>query len=230
MWLIDSSVGRKVVMSVTGTALILFLTFHGAMNCVALISGEAYNAVCEFLGANWYALVGTVGLAALVLIHFLYAFILEIRNIKAVGGLKRYSRQSRPQNVEWASQNMLVLGIIVILGLALHLTHFWANMQLQEIIGSEAVIDGKTISPTDGAALIAYTFGKTPNAILYIVWLGAIWLHLSHGFWSAMQTLGWNNQIWLNRWKTIGIICVTFIVLMFVAVVVAFWAKANILA
>ena len=56
-----SSVGRKVVMSVTGIALILFLTFHMAMNLVALVSANGYNMVCEFLGANWYALVATVG-------------------------------------------------------------------------------------------------------------------------------------------------------------------------
>lgn len=57
MWLCNSSIGRKVVMSVTGIALILFLTFHMSMNVVALFSGDAYNMVCEFLGANWYALV-----------------------------------------------------------------------------------------------------------------------------------------------------------------------------
>ena len=74
MWLSNSSVGRKVVMSVTGIALILFLTFHMAMNLVALVSANGYNMVCEFLGANWYALVATVGLAALSLIHILYAF------------------------------------------------------------------------------------------------------------------------------------------------------------
>ena len=56
-------------MSVTGIALILFLTFHMSMNMVALFSGEAYNMVCEFLGANWYALVATVGLAALFIVH-----------------------------------------------------------------------------------------------------------------------------------------------------------------
>ena len=55
MWLINSSIGRKVVMSVTGIALILFLTFHGCMNMVALFSEEGYNMICEFLGANWYA-------------------------------------------------------------------------------------------------------------------------------------------------------------------------------
>ena len=57
MWLINSSIGRKVVMSVTGIALILFLTFHGCMNMVALFSEEGYNMICEFLGANWYAVV-----------------------------------------------------------------------------------------------------------------------------------------------------------------------------
>ena len=78
MWLIDSSIGRKVVMSVSGAALILFLTFHMAMNCVALISGEAYNVICEFLGANSYALVGTAGLAVLMFLHFVFAFWLTI--------------------------------------------------------------------------------------------------------------------------------------------------------
>ena len=69
MWLINSSIGRKVVMSVTGIALILFLTFHGCMNVVALFSEEGYNMICEFLGANWYAVVATLGLAALAVIH-----------------------------------------------------------------------------------------------------------------------------------------------------------------
>ena len=55
MWLINSSIGKKVIMSVTGLALVLFLTFHACMNVVALISGDAYNLICEFLGANWYA-------------------------------------------------------------------------------------------------------------------------------------------------------------------------------
>ena len=85
MWLINSSIGRKVVMSVTGIALILFLTFHCAMNLVALFSEEGYNMICEFLGANWYAVVATLGLAALAVIHIVYAFILTAQNRKARG-------------------------------------------------------------------------------------------------------------------------------------------------
>ena len=225
MWLIDSSIGRKVVMSVSGGALILFLTFHMAMNCVALISGDAYNAVCEFLGANWYALVGTVGLAFLVLVHFVYAFILTVQNMKARGAQK-YAVTKRPKSVEWASQNMLALGIIVVLGLGLHLANFWSKMQLQEILGSQAIVNGVAVSPTDGAALIEYTFSQWYFVVAYVVWLAALWFHLSHGFWSALQTLGWNGKTWQNRWQVIGNIYVTLVILGFLAVVLTFFFKS----
>ena len=90
MWLSNSSIGRKVVMSVTGIALVLFLTFHMAMNLVALFSEDAYNMICEFLGANWYALVATAGLAALFVIHIIYAFWLTMQN-RAARGSERYA-------------------------------------------------------------------------------------------------------------------------------------------
>ena len=79
MWLINSSIGRKVIMSVTGMALILFMTFHCCMNLVALFSGEAYNMICELLGANWYAVAATAGLGALAVCHIVYAFSLQRR-------------------------------------------------------------------------------------------------------------------------------------------------------
>ena len=134
MWLFKSSVGRKVVMSVTGLFLILFLTFHALMNAVAVFSLDAYEAVCEFLGANWYALLGTAVLAAGFVIHIIYAFWLTLQNRSARGN-DRYAVTARPKSVEWASQNMLVLGIIVLCFLVLHLYHFWAKMQLPEIMG-----------------------------------------------------------------------------------------------
>ena len=57
MWLIDSSIGRKLVMSITGVFLVLFLLFHSIMNIVVIISPEGYNTICATLGANWYAIV-----------------------------------------------------------------------------------------------------------------------------------------------------------------------------
>ena len=101
MWLSNSSIGRKVVMSITGLFLVLFLTFHMCMNLVALISPAGDNAVCQFLGANWYALAGTVILAAGAVLHIVYAFWLTLQNRKARGN-DRYLVNTRPQTVEWA--------------------------------------------------------------------------------------------------------------------------------
>lgn len=216
MWLINSSIGRKVVMSVSGVALILFLTFHCAMNVVALFSGEAYNKICEALGANWYAIVATLALAALAVIHIVYAFILTAQNRRARGS-ERYAVTTTPEKVEWASQNMLVLGIIVLLGLLLHLFNFWYNMMFAEIIGRSAAY-----LPSEGFQYIEDTFSNPVYVVLYVVWLVAIWFHLSHGFWSAMQTLGINGKVWFCRWRVIGLVYVTILMLCFLAVVLAF--------
>ncbi len=222
MWLSKSSVGRKVVMSVTGASLVLFLLFHMAMNLVAIINVDGYNEICEFLGANWYALVGTAGLAFLVVVHFIYAFILTFQNRNARGS-QRYAVSERPKGVSWASQNMLALGIIVVLGLGLHLFNFWAKMQMPEVLEKMGMdVAEETLAyATNGSYYIAKTFSCPVYVILYVIWLAALWFHLTHGFWSAMQTLGVNNKVWYARWKTIGNVVVTLIILGFLAVVIA---------
>lgn len=212
-WLTNSSIGRKVVMSVTGACLVLFLLFHGAMNLVAIVSEDGYNAICEFLGANWYALVGTLGLAFLAVVHICYAFVLTVQNYRA-RGRERYAVTDRQAQVEWASKNMLVLGFIIVCGLALHLCNFWAKMQLVEILGRE---------PESGVVLIKYTFSQWYYVVLYLLWLAALWFHLTHGVWSALHTLGWNNDVWMPRIKCIGNIVATLVVLMFAAVVVYYF-------
>lgn len=164
MWLIKSSIGRKVVMSVTGIALVLFLTFHACMNVAAFFSGEAYNTICELLGANWYAVAATVALTALVAIHFVYAFILTMQNRSARGN-NRYAVTDRPKKVEWASQNMLVLGLIVILGLLLHLFNFWYNMMFAEL----------TASPWLTTLLMVWLTFRTHSPIL------CTWCSISYG-------------------------------------------------
>ena len=217
MWLINSSIGRKVVMSVTGLALILFLTFHCCMNIVALFSGDAYNTICELLGANWYAVAATIGLAALAVFHIVYAFILTAQNRRARGS-ERYAVTDTPAKVEWASQNMLVLGIIILLGLCLHLFNFWYNMMFAELFH----IADPLGDPADGFGYIQLTFSNPVFVVLYVIWIVAIWFHLSHGFWSAIQTLGWNGKTWFCRWKMIGLVYVTLLMLGFLVVVLAF--------
>lgn len=216
MWLIDSSIGRKLVMSITGLFLILFLIFHMSMNLVAIISGDAYNTICGLLGSNWYAVAGTMVLAAGVVLHLVFATILTLRNQKARGE-QSYSTSVKPAKVEWASQNMFVLGLIVIIGLVVHLTHFWAKMMLPELMGAAEAYEGQF---TDGAALIQATFANPVICLIYLVWFAALWFHLTHGFWSAFQTIGWDGKTWFCRLKVIANIVASLIFLGFAAVVV----------
>ena len=219
-FLCNSSLGKKLVMSVTGCCLVLFLLFHMSMNLVALVSAEAYNMVCAFLGANWYAVAATVALGAMVVLHFVYALILTVNNYKARGN-QRYAVTVNEPGVDWASKNMLLLGFIVVVGLLLHLAHFWSKMMFVELLGHHQNALG--LSPTDGAALIEFTFSKWYNVVLYIVWLAGLWLHLNHGVWSMFQTVGWANDTWYPRLKCASKVVSTLVVVGFMAVVVAFY-------
>ena len=208
-------------MSVTGCFLVLFILFHMSMNVTAILSPEAYNTICELLGANWYALAGTAVLAAGVVIHFIYAVILTL---KTTAHAARSVTPSREPGVTWASKNMLVLGVIVLLGLLLHLYNFWAKMQLVEILGGHTNSLG--FGAADGASLIAYTFSQWYYVVLYLVWFAALWFHLTHGVWSMFQTVGWANDTWYPRLKCIANIVATIIFLGFAAVVVVYFIKS----
>ena len=221
-FLTNSSLGRKLVMSISGCFLVLFILFHMSMNVVAIISGDAYNMICGFLGANWYALVATVVLAGGVFVHFAYAFWLTWQNRQARGNV-RYAKTVTEKGVAWASKNMLVLGIIVILGLLLHLTHFWSKMQLVELLGHHENSLG--LAPTDGAALIQHVFSQWYNVALYLLWFAALWFHLTHGVWSMLQTVGWANDKWYPRLKCLSGIVATLIFVGFAAVAVWFYVQ-----
>ena len=209
-------------MSVSGLFLVLFLLFHMSMNLAAVFSTEAYNAICEFLGANWYALAGTLILAAGVVVHLVYATVLTLHN-RSSRGSQRYAMTAEPEGVTWASRNMYVLGIIIVLGLLLHLYNFWYNMQFAEIIGNHEL---GPFPPADGAAYIAALFSSPVYCIIYLVWFAAIWFHLTHGFWSASHTIGWDNQTWLPRLKRIANVVATIVFLCFALVVIVFYLRS----
>lgn len=223
-WLFKSSIGRKFIMAITGMALVLFLTFHASMNVVALFSAEAYNGICEFLGSNWYAVAATIILAILVLLHFVMAFHLVIWNLQARGP-EPYAVRTKPDDVEWSSQNMFTLGTVVILGLALHLYNFWANMMFAELADTadaDLATNGIYHIINTFHGIGEHTISGYVYTILYLVWLSALWLHLNHGIWSAMQTMGLNNKTWYPRLKAISTVYTTIIILMFAAVAALF--------
>ena len=205
----------------------LFLIVHGCMNLAVVFSEEVYNTICHLLGANWYALIGTLGLAFLVVLHFCYGIYLTIQN-RAARGNDRYAVTGKKEGVEWESENMLVLGFCVLGFLVLHLYNFWFRMQLAEITNGATT---GAFDPQNGAAYVKALF-TTPvcgqiYCALYLIWLCALWFHLRHGVWSALHTLGWNNLVWMKRIKVIGVIVATLAVLPF-AIVVLYYLGVGI--
>lgn len=214
-----SSIGKKLIMSITGLFLILFLTLHMSLNLTYVFDPDTvvFQGVCDFMSLGIISIMVPV-LAAGFILHIIYAFYLSLTNLKSAGGLNRYAVANKTKTDSWASKNMIYLGIIVLVGIALHLTDFWAKMQLQEWMGDEAG------NPYD---LMHNTFSSVGITILYLVWFAGLWLHLTHGFWSAIQTIGWNNKIWLKRWKVISYIVATILCGGFAIIAIVACCKAH---
>lgn len=210
----NSSIGKKLIMSISGLFLILFLFVHAFVNGLSLISDEAFNAGCEFMALPIVTVMVPV-LAAGFIIHIIYAFILEVMNNKARGS-EHYAVSNKAKKD--TPINMLILGIIILGFLAFHLTHFWAKMQLPELTGGHS---------EEGAKLLHQTFSNIYVVILYIVWFVALWFHLNHGFWSAFQTIGLNNSVWMNRLKVLSIAVSSLLTLVFILVAIKAYIVAN---
>ncbi len=222
-----SSITKKLIMSISGLFLIIFLLLHMTINLFSVIDTftGAYGtheglflAGCEFMALPVVTIMVPV-LAAGFVVHILYAFILTLKNINARGGYKRYEGGSKAKAESWASQNMLLLGIVVLGIVAFHLTHFWSEMQLQEWLPEGQV--------QDPYLLLNETFKNWWMVALYIVWFVALGLHLCHGFWSAFQTMGLSNKIWEKRLLYIGYAVVAIIVLGFTVVAINGFLQAN---
>ena len=187
----SSSIGKKLIMSISGLFLVVFLLLHLALNLALLISQEAYNVACHFMDTNIFIQIMVPMLALGFAIHIIYAIIITLKNQKARP--VKYAVNSTAKASTWASRNMFVLGIIVLGFLALHLSQFWYKMQFQHFIGQG--------SHPDPYTLVRSYLCQPVWAVVYIVWVWALWFHLCHGFWSAIQTVGFNNQKWIKRWQ-----------------------------
>lgn len=208
-------------MALTGACLVLFVTFHCVMNAIAIVWPASYNVICEFLGANWYALIASIGLAALFVLHIIYATILTLQNRKARGTV-RYNISKPAPGVEWSSRNMYVLGVVILAFLVVHLIQFWAKMQLVEIRGAEGLIP-----PAAGTLFLQEAFSLIWTPIVYIIGFIALWFHMNHGFWSMFQTVGWDNTTWIPRLKKISCWWTSVVVLLFIAQAIVFTVRAN---
>lgn len=204
--LFKSSIGKKLVMSLSGLFLVVFLLVHLIANVFILFGKEAFDKSCEVM-----TLMTPIVpiLAAGFVIHILYAFILTLKNNKArpIG----YKVHDFKKTSTWESRNMFVLGLIIMGGLTLHLVDFWAKMQLQHFMGAAG---------ENGYELVVEKFKNPLFLTIYIAWIIALWFHLRHGFWSAFQTVGLANQIWIKRWKCIGTLYASVVSIGFITIAV----------
>ena len=200
-------------MSISGLFLLLFLLVHLSANLTSLVSPELFNETCRFMGSNPFILAMIPVLSAGIIIHVLYAVKLTLYNLHARGPIS-YAVRNKSKAVSFASKNMFVLGVVILSGLALHLVHFWSKMQLKEITG------GVEANPYD---LLLYQFSQLQVVIIYLIWIVALWFHLTHGFWSAFHTIGLSNQKWIKRLQAIAYICATLIAIGFIVIPIYFY-------
>lgn len=193
-----SSIGRKLIMSISGLFLVVFLLVHLTINMFIVLdsSGDLYNAGVHFMTTNPLIKIMEPVLAIGFIVHIIYASILTIQNQKATP--VKYAVTQKTKTTSWASKNMYILGFFVLVFIAIHMLNFFVKMKITETAPLTA--DGGH----DGYKLVTELF--TQHGVLsygycalYLAAAVLLGLHIRHGFWSAFQTIGFNNEIWKKR-------------------------------
>lgn len=203
-WIIKmliSTLGKKLLMSLTGLFLISFLTIHliGNLAIFSNDGGLAFNTYAAFMSTN--PLIGTVSylLYAGIILHVTIAVILYFSNSSARP--VKYKVQKAKANSSWSSRSMTLLGMLILAFILLHLKDFW--WQYKHDGGYQFVDDAN--GNKDIYMLVVQQF-KTPFALIsYLIGLLALFFHLNHGFQSAFQTLGLEHKKYTPAIKAIGI-------------------------
>lgn len=190
---LTSSIGRKVIMSLTGLFLILFLVIHLIGNFKLLLAdgGEKFNLYAKFMTTN--PLIKTVSylLYASILLHAVQGWALWRKNLAARGGARYAVKVTRAVNTNSRfAANMGWLGTVIFVFILLHLYQFWLQMKLGNI--DMVLYDGKEVK--DLYTLVSVAYENPVYVIFYVISMLFISFHLYHGFQSAFQTLGLNHK------------------------------------
>lgn len=203
---LTASIGRKFVMSLSGLFLVVFIAVHLGLNLLLIFdnSGDLFNQGAHFMATNPLIKIMEPILGLGFIIHIVWSFFLEYQNWKARP--VKYAKKNMSGASSWASRNMLVLGGLVLVFLIIHIINFFVKMKFTgDPLLAEVTVNGEHMH--NAYALVSTAFiNSTVLGVFYILGGALLGFHLSHGFWSAFQTLGLNNKHWLNRWKVIGTI------------------------
>lgn len=203
-WLTDalkSSLGRKLVMALTGLFLVLFLVGHvlGNLLLFANDGGQAFNEYARFMSSTPAILVLSIITYASIIIHAIYSIIITRKNRQArpVG----YAVNAASANSLWTSRNMGILGTIVLVFLVIHMKSFWYEMRFGEmpLVNYDGAGEFK-----DLYSIVAEAFTQWWYVALYVVAMFGLAFHLSHGFKSAFQTLGLTHKKYTPLIESVG--------------------------
>lgn len=214
-----SSLGKKIFMGITGLALSGFIVVHLIGN-LALLNPDKdpFNKYAHFLTQSLgnVIYVAELSLAAIFLIHFIYAIIITIGNWMArPTGYKKVTNAKHTSRKTIASTTMIYTGIVVIVFLILHLLHFKYGENIMY-----TTMDGQEIR--DLYIVVYNFFGNIWNVIFYIAVMILLGFHLSHGFWSAFQSLGLNGVRFTPLIYGLGYVFAVFMAIGFI--VFPIWA------
>ncbi len=204
----SSTIGKKLIMSISGLFLVLFLVIHLTVNSFLLIpdGGRMFNAGANFMATNPIIRVIEPLLALGFIVHIIWASLITLENRKAHGPIYYKSGKKSP-GVTWASRNMYVLGITILAFLILHIANFYLKMRwVGDPLLAHTTIDvaGVATEVENSYALVNATFGIWWIVVVYLIAFIGLGLHLSHGFWSLFQTLGFSNDLWRKRLTITG--------------------------
>ncbi|MFP4620157.1 MAG: succinate dehydrogenase cytochrome b subunit [Bacteroidales bacterium] len=193
-----SSVGKKFIMSVTGIFLILFLIVHLTVNSLLLVGADAFNEAAHFMATNPVIVIIEPLLAVGFIVHIIYSAYITLQNQRQRP--VRYRKVERWSSSTWPSRNMFILGAFILIYLVIHLSNFFWKVRFGQV--ETVMVNGTEMHNL--YSLVSSLFQNWWYDLIYI--LGALFLalHLSHGFWAAFQSLGWNNDLWRNRLKRIA--------------------------
>ncbi|MEI6677553.1 MAG: succinate dehydrogenase cytochrome b subunit [Mariniphaga sp.] len=197
---LSATLGRKVFMSLTGLFLISFLSIHLILNLLLIFddSGNLFNQAAHFMATNPIIKIVEPILALGFIIHIIWAVWITLDNMKA----RPQKYESGDQLLKWwaPSKNMFIIGGMIFIFLILHLFNFWVKIK---ITGDELLGTSEEMHNT--YALVSNLFIHYPlYDFIYVLSGIFVGLHMSHGFWSAFQTIGLNNIKWMKRLKCLA--------------------------
>lgn len=198
---LNSSIGKKFLMSLSGLFLISFLLIHLIVNSMILFdpTGVLFNNAAHFMGTNPIIKIVEPVLAIGFILHILYAGILTLKNqwARPVG----YNKQNSANSSKWASRNMFVLGALVLIFLVIHISNFFWKIKFS---GSELLEAGGGDIENAYKLVTTYFIEWWWIVIVYVVGAVVLGLHLTHAFWAAFQTLGLSDNRWRKRLNIVG--------------------------